>query len=82
MAWIRTVAPPEATGLLRTLYDAAVARAGKVFNVVRLQSLRPRVLRASTQLYVELMRSPEGALTRARREMIATVVSRANGCHY
>lgn len=82
MPWIRTVAHSEATGLLRTLYDAAVARAGKVFNVVRLQSLRPRVLQASTQLYVELMRSPEGALTRARREMIATVVSRANGCHY
>lgn len=82
MAWIRTVDLPEATGLLRTLYEAAVARAGKVFNVVRLQSLRPRVLQASTQLYLELMRSPEGALTRTRREMIATVVSRANGCHY
>jgi alkylhydroperoxidase family enzyme len=80
--WIRTVEPSAATGLLKIIYDAAVARAGRVFNVVRLQSLRPKVLQASTHLYVELMHSPEGALDRARREMIAVVVSRTNGCHY
>ena len=82
MPWIRTVPPVEATGLLRTLYDAAVARAGKVYNVIRLQSLRPKALQASTHLYVELMQSPEGSLDRARRELIAVVVSRVNGCHY
>jgi uncharacterized peroxidase-related enzyme len=82
MPWIHTVAPEEATGLLRQLYDAAVARAGKIFNVIRLQSLRPTVLEASTRLYIELMRSPQGALSRARRELIAVVVSRTNGCHY
>jgi uncharacterized peroxidase-related enzyme len=82
MAWIRTIAPDEAEGLLAQLYREALARAGKVFQVIRLQSLRPRALRASTALYAELMLSPEGRLTRAQREMIATVVSRANGCHY
>jgi uncharacterized peroxidase-related enzyme len=82
MPWIRTVAPAEATGLLRTVYDAAVARAGKVYQIIRLQSLRPRVLQASTHLYLELMHSPEGHLDRARRELIAVVVSRTNGCHY
>jgi uncharacterized peroxidase-related enzyme len=82
MPWIRTVAPEEATGLLRKIYDAAVARAGKVFNVIRLQSVRPEVLQASTQLYLEVMRSRAGALSRAQREMIAVVVSRTNGCHY
>jgi alkylhydroperoxidase family enzyme len=34
------------------------------------------------QLYLELMHSREGALTRAQREMIAVVVSATNGCHY
>jgi len=82
MAWIRTVDPAEASGLLKTPYHEAVARAGKVFNIVRLQSLRPRVLRSSIQLNVELMRSSESALSRSQREMIATVVSRENGCHY
>jgi len=82
MAWIRTVDPAEAQGLLKQVYDAAVRRAGKVFNVVRLQSLRPEALHASTQLYLELMHAPRGALTRAQREMIAVVVSATNGCHY
>lgn len=82
MSWIETVTPENATGLLRQIYDAAVARAGKVFNILRLQSLRPRVLRASMQLYTELMHSAESGLTRAQREMIATAVSRANDCHY
>jgi len=38
--------------------------------------------RASTQLYVELMLGSDSGLTRSQREMIAVVVSRANGCHY
>lgn len=82
MAWIETIAPERSSGLLKAIYDAAMQRAGKVFNIIRLQSLRPKVLRSSTQLYMELMHSPEGALSRAQREMIATVVSSVNGCHY
>lgn len=82
MAWIKTVSPSEATGLLKRLYDSAIQRAGRVFNVIRLQSRRPNVLRASTQLYTELMHAEASPLSRAQREMIATVVSRTNGCFY
>ena len=82
MAWIETIEPEAATGLLRRLYDAAVRRAGKIYQVVRIQSQRPKVLRESIHLYVEVMHSPDSGLTRAQRELIATVVSRANGCHY
>jgi uncharacterized peroxidase-related enzyme len=82
MAWIRTIAPEEATGLLKHLYGQAMARAGKVFNVLRLQSLRPEVLKAGVALYTEVMISPRSPLSRAQREMIAVVVSRANECHY
>ena len=82
MAWIETVPPERATGLLRRLYDEAVRRAGKVFQIIRVQSPRPRVLRGSTQLYVEIMQSPDSGLSRAEREMLATAVSRANDCHY
>ena len=81
MAWIRTVDPAAARGLLKNLYAAAVRRAGRVFQILRVQSLNPRVLQASTRLYLEVMHGP-GALSRARREMIATVVSRANDCFY
>ncbi|NIM63100.1 MAG: hypothetical protein GTO30_16100 [Acidobacteria bacterium] len=82
MAWIELIAPDRATGLLKQLYDAAVKRAGRVYNVIRLQSRRPKVLRASTQLYMEVMHSRDSPLSRAQREMIATVVSRTNGCFY
>ena len=81
MAWIRTVPPEEATGLLRIIYDAALKRAGKVFQILRIQSLHPRALHASTRLYTDLMHGP-GELARYQREMIAVAVSRANGCHY
>lgn len=82
MAWIKTIDSDHATGLLARLYDAAIKRAGKVFNVIRLQSPRPHTLRASVALYSEVMISPRSPLSRAQREMIATAVSRANDCHY
>ena len=82
MAWIRTVEPTEAQGLLRRLYDAAIRRAGRIFNIIRLQSLRPKVLRSSTRLYLEVMHSRDSDLSREQREMIATAVSQLNGCFY
>ena len=82
MSFIRTIAPEQATGLLRRLYDEAVARSGKVFGVLRIQSLRPEVLERSVALYEELMLSPRGRLSRAQREAIATAVSRVNACAY
>ena len=81
MAWIRTVEPEEATGELKEFYAEAVRRAGRVFNILRIQSLNPAVLGASQRLYVAVMRGPS-SLTRAERELLATVVSRANDCFY
>lgn len=81
MAWIKTVEPGDATGELKTEYDKAVRRAGKVFNILKVQSLNPPVLSASMGLYLAAMHGPSG-LTRAEREMLATVVSWANHCFY
>jgi uncharacterized peroxidase-related enzyme len=81
MAWIKTIPPHEATGELKEQYDAAIKRAGRVFNIVRLQSLNPRVLKASIELYKAIMHGPS-SLSRAEREMIAVVVSKANDCFY
>lgn len=82
MTWIRTVSAADATGLLKTIYDTAIARAGKIFHILRIQSVRPSVLQISTRLYLEVMHSSESGLTRAQREFIATVVSAENGCRY
>ena len=81
MAWIQTVKPEDATGELKQEYDAAARRAGKVFNILRVQSLNAPTLHASMELYLATMHGPCG-LSRAEREMIATVVSWANRCFY
>ena len=81
MPWIRTVPVDEATGALKKVYDAAVARAGRVFGIVRSMSLAPEVCDASMKLYLRVMHAPAG-LERYQREMLAVVVSRANDCHY
>ena len=81
MAFLRLIDVDEATGALRADYEAAIARAGKVFNVVKAMSLRPGVLRTSIELYKAIMFGPSG-LSRQERELLAVVVSRENDCHY
>jgi uncharacterized peroxidase-related enzyme len=81
MAWIKTIEPEEARGELKAAYDKAVRRAGKVFNILKVQSLSPRTLQASMELYLATMYAPSG-LSRAERELLATVVSWANQCFY
>ena len=81
MPRIKTIAPDEATGELKRHYDAAIKRAGRVFNVVRIQGLHPRVMASSLRLYQTLMLGPAN-LPRATREMLATVVSRELDCFY
>ncbi len=81
MAHLRLTEVEDATGPLKAEYDAAVGRAGKVFNIVKAMSLRPGVLRRSMELYKGIMFGPSG-LSRQERELLATVVSRENDCHY
>lgn len=81
MPYIRTIEPSEAEGSLERLYDEAIRRAGRVFHVVEVQSLHPRSMRASIQLYQTLMLGP-GPLERPVREMLATVTSRELDCFY
>jgi uncharacterized peroxidase-related enzyme len=81
VAHLRLIEVGEATGELEREYEAAIRRAGKVFNIVKAMSLRPGVLRASMDLYRSIMFGPS-ELSRAERELLAVVVSRANDCHY
>jgi len=81
MAWIKVVEPQDAAGELKQEYDAAHERAGKVFNILKVQSLNPAALRASMHMYRATMFGPSG-LSRTEREMLATVVSWANRCFY
>jgi len=78
---LELIGPEDADGLLAEEYEAAMGRAGKVYNIVRSMSLNPAVLRQSMELYKAIMFGPSG-LTRQERELLATVVSAANECYY
>ncbi len=81
MPHIRTVTPEEATGLLRREYEAAIGRAGRIWNIVSIMSQNPPVLKASMALYGTIMYGPS-PLSRGRRELLAVVVSAQNHCLY
>ena len=81
MAYIRVIEPEAADGALQAEYAAATERAGKVFNILKIQSLNAASLHASMALYRATMHGPSG-LSRAEREMLATVVSQLNDCFY
>ena len=81
MAFLRLIQEHEATGELAQEYREAAKRAGKVFNLVKSMSLRPRVLKRSIDLYKEIMFGPS-ELSRVERELLAVVVSSLNNCHY
>ncbi len=82
MAWIQTVDEADATGIVKEEYDAAIARAGELYNIVTLFSVRPKSMRAFGALYKVVMHDADSPLSRMQREMIATVVSKVNECHY
>jgi len=81
MPYIEQIPPDEAIGAVKREYDAAVRRAGRVWNITAIQSLTPETMRISMRMYSTLMYGPS-ELTRAQREMIAVVTSQANECHY
>lgn len=81
MSWIRTVPDADATGPLADIYAETRAKCGRVINLVRVQSLRPDTMAIGRSLYRHLMDGP-GGLSRLQRVLIATIVSKINGCVY
>ena len=94
MTWIKTVPLSEADETLRraledsrALYPREYAdpvhavEDGEASGIVSSHSLIPEALRHAFSTFGALM-SPDLPLTRAQHEMIATVVSVQNRCHY
>ena len=71
----------EAKGFLRKLYNDAIQRAGRIWNIVKIMSIHPETMKSSMEMYQRLMFSPS-PLNRSEREMLAVVVSSKNGCVY
>ena len=79
--WIESVAPAEASGELKDLYEQIGGARGGVAQIHQAQSLNPKVLATHFELYKALMFQPS-PLSRADREALAVAVSRANACNY
>lgn len=81
-AWIRMVAEEEAEGEVAAAYgECAESRTGRVANIYKIHSLNPRTMVQHRALYRTLLFGPS-PLKRYQREMVGTVVSALNGCHY
>jgi alkylhydroperoxidase family enzyme len=81
MPWINQIPVDEARGLLKSEFDKAIRRAGRVWHIVHIMSLNPRVMKASMEQYAAIMFGPS-LLSRIQRELLATVVSAELDCHY
>jgi alkylhydroperoxidase family enzyme len=93
MTWIKTVSPEadervrRAMEAQRELYPQEYATPvhptpdGSSSGIVESHSLLPEVLRHAFATFGALM-SPELPLARRQHEMIATMVSVTNRCHY
>jgi alkylhydroperoxidase family enzyme len=81
MAWIKTIPEDQAEGKLADAYRIFGNRIGIVPNIMKAFSMRPEL----TELFGRVATTVTfggSRLTRVQEEMIATVVSSINRCHY
>jgi uncharacterized peroxidase-related enzyme len=81
MAWVQIVPEENAAGQLKEIYRRVAERAGFVPNIAKVQSLRPKTMERGFDLYCQIMDDPSG-ISKRERVLIATVVSKINGCLY
>lgn len=81
-AWIRMVAPQEAAGTLKEMYDKVKTPHGTVDNVMRAHSLRPHTMEGHVVLYRSVLHNPDNTLPFAFLEVVAAYVSILNACAY
>lgn len=81
MARINVIEYEQASGQLKEIYDNMIEKRGRLSDVLKIQSLHPASIQSHTNLYLDIMFS-KTALSRAEKELIAVVVSAANGCIY
>ena len=81
MAFIKLFDFQNSTGLLRKEYEKGLRRAGRIWNVLTIQSQTPEILRDSMRLYNSTMFGNVD-ISRFDRELLAVVTSVANECEY
>jgi uncharacterized peroxidase-related enzyme len=80
MAWIHVTGEERAEGLLKEAYERIKRALGRIIPYYRAYSVSPRLLHAHLDFYAAV--GAPGALSKLRKELIATAVSADNGCRH
>ena len=81
MAFIKLFNFDEASGLLKKEYEKGLRRAGRIWNVLTIQSQTPQILKDSMNLYCSTMFG-DSNISRFDSELLAVVTSMSNECEY
>ena len=81
MAFIKLFKFQESTGLLKKEYEKGLRRAGRIWNVLTIQSQTPEILKNSMELYGSTMFGNSN-ISRFDSELLAVVTSISNECEY
>lgn len=81
MSFIGYVSYDDASDELKKLYQCFGGESKQPANIVRIAGLNPKAMEAHVNFYRSICQQPS-PVSRDRREMIATLVSALNNCHY
>ena len=81
MAFIKLFKFQESTGLLKKEYEKGLRRAGRIWNILTIQSQTPEILKNSMNLYGST-RFGNSNISRLDSELLAVVTSISNECEY
>ncbi|MEF8848041.1 MAG: peroxidase-related enzyme [Candidatus Thermoplasmatota archaeon] len=82
MSWIHILEKNQSQGKLEEIYEKIEKKRGKLSNIMKVQSLNPKVMQKHLDLYLSIMFSSNSSLSREEKEMIGVVVSSINKCEY
>ena len=82
MSWIKTIAPEQATGKLKDIYDRVKTPSSKVDNILQVHSLRPHTLEGHMKLYKNVLHHSSNTLPKWFLETIGVYTSMLNKCSY
>ena len=81
MAFIKLFKFQDSTGLLKKEYEKGMRRAGRIWNILTIQSQTPEILKNSMNLYGSTMFGNSN-ISRFDSELLAVVTSISNECEY
>lgn len=81
MAHVSTTPSDKAEGRLKEAYEQVKSSRGAVGNIYEAMGQNPAAMVANHELYTTLQFG-DSPLSRRERELVATVISRINGCNY